>query len=141
MLARALCCYLFLPTRVCLYETDFCRSDSSKTGRAADVSRPGNSVRATSLVLGCVITGGAQGFGWMGSSESVGRLAPPDQRASVMSAFYVVAYAGVALPVLAVGVGADWVGLPTAVSALAVAVTVTAPSLVACLLRPDRACA
>ena len=93
-----------------------------------------------SLVLGCVITGGAQGFGWMGSSESVGRLAPSDQRASVMSAFYVVAYAGVALPVLAVGVGADWVGLPTAVSALAVAVTVTALSLVACLLRPDRWC-
>lgn len=58
--------------------------------------------------------------------------------ASVMSAFYVVAYAGVALPVLAVGVGADWVGLPTAVSALAVAVTVSALSLLACLLRPDR---
>jgi hypothetical protein len=86
-----------------------------------------------SLALGCVVTGGAQGFGWMGSSESVGRLAPPDQRASVMSAFYVVAYAGVALPVLAVGLGADWVGLPTAVSALAVAVTVTALSLVLCL--------
>jgi MFS family permease len=92
-----------------------------------------------SLVLGCVITGAAQGFGWMGSSESVGRLAPPDQRASVMSSFYVVAYAGVALPVLAVGVGADWVGLPAAVSALAVAVTVTALSLIACLLRRDRA--
>jgi MFS family permease len=92
-----------------------------------------------SLVLGCVITGGAQGFGWMGSSESIGRLAPPDQRASVMSAFYIVAYAGVALPVLAVGVGADWVGLSTAVSALAVAVTVSALSLLACLLRTDRA--
>jgi MFS family permease len=91
-----------------------------------------------SLVLGCVITGGAQGFGWMGSSESVGRLAPPDQRASVMSAFYIVAYAGVALPVLAVGVGADWAGLPMAVSTLAVAVTATALSMVACLLRSHR---
>jgi MFS family permease len=88
------------------------------------------------LVLGCVITGSAQGFGWMGSSESVGRLAPPEQRASVMSAFYIVAYAGVAIPVLAVGVGADWVGLPAAVSALAVAVTLTALSLVARSLRP-----
>jgi MFS family permease len=91
-----------------------------------------------SLVFGCVITGSAQGFGWMGSSECVGRLAPPEQRASVMSAFYIVAYAGVALPVLAVGVGADWVGLPTAVSTLAVAVTVTALSLVARLLRPHQ---
>jgi MFS family permease len=91
-----------------------------------------------SLVFGCVITGGAQGFGWMGSSESIGRLAPPEQRASVMSAFYIVAYAGVALPVLAVGMGADWVGLPTAVSTLAVAVTVTALSLVTRLLRPHR---
>jgi len=91
-----------------------------------------------SLVLGCVITGGAQGFGWMGSSESVGRLAPPDQRASVLSAFYIVAYAGVALPVLAVGVVTDWVGLPTAVSALAVAVTVAALGLIAHLLRPHR---
>jgi hypothetical protein len=90
------------------------------------------------LVFGCVITGGAQGFGWMGSSERVARLAPSEQRASVMSAFYIVAYAGVALPVLAVGVGADWVGLPTAVSTLAVAVTVTALSLVAHLLRPRR---
>jgi MFS family permease len=89
------------------------------------------------LVFGCVITGGAQGFGWMGSSESVGRLAPPDQRASVMSAFYVVAYAGVALPVLAVGVGADWVGLPTAVSALAVAVTAAVLCLVACMRLTD----
>jgi len=43
-----------------------------------------------------------------------------------------------ALPVLAVGVGADWVGFPTTVSTLAVAVTVTALSLVACLLRPHR---
>jgi hypothetical protein len=37
--------------------------------------------------------------------------------------------------VLGVGVGADWVGLPTAVSILAVVVTVTALSLVARLLR------
>jgi MFS family permease len=92
-----------------------------------------------SLVFGCVITGSAQGFGWMGSSESVGGLAPPEQRASVMSAFYIVAYAGVALPVLAVGMGADWVGLPTAVSVLAAAVIVAALSVLACLLRLDRA--
>ena len=93
--------------------------------------------RAT-LVFGCVITGTAQGFGWMGSSESIGRLAPPEQRASVMSAFYIVAYAGVALPVLAVGVSADWVGLPTAVSTLAVAVTTAALSVVFRLPRPHR---
>jgi MFS family permease len=92
----------------------------------------------TSLVVGCLITGSAQGFGWMGSSESVGRLAPPDQRASVMSAFYIVAYAGVALPVLAVGVSADWIGLPAAVSVLALAVTVAALSLVVRLLAPIR---
>ena len=91
-----------------------------------------------SLVLGCVITGTAQGFGWMGSSESVGRLAPPGQRASVMSAFYIVAYTGVALPVLGVGVSADWIGLPAAVSTLAVAVTVAALTLVARLYRHHR---
>jgi MFS family permease len=91
-----------------------------------------------SLVVGCVITGSAQGFGWMGSSESVGRLAPPDQRASVMSAFYIVAYAGVALPVLAVGVSADWIGLPAAVSVLALAVTVAALSLFVRLLAAIR---
>lgn len=91
-----------------------------------------------SLVIGCVMTGCAQGFGWMGSSESVGRLAPPEQRASVMSAFYIVAYAGVALPVLAVGVSADWVGLPTAVSTLAVVVTIAALSLTARLRRSQR---
>ena len=70
--------------------------------------------------------------------HGLGRLAPPEQRASVMSAFYIVAYAGVALPVLAVGVGADWVGLPTAVSTLAVAVTVTTLSLVVRLFRPHQ---
>ena len=91
-----------------------------------------------SLVLGCIITGTAQGFGWMGSSESIGRLAPPEQRASVMSAFYIVAYAGVAIPVLGVGVSADWIGLPAAVSTLAVAVTVAALSLVARLYRHQR---
>ena len=92
----------------------------------------------TSLVLGCVVTGTAQGFGWMGSSESIGRLAPPEQRASVMSAFYIVAYAGVAIPVLGVGVSADWIGLPAAVSTLAVVVTVAALSLVARLYRHQR---
>jgi MFS family permease len=91
-----------------------------------------------SLVLGCLVTGAAQGFGWMGASESVGRLAPPDQRASVVSAFYIMAYAGVALPVLAVGVGADWVGLPAAVSTLAVAVTIAALSLTVHFLRSHR---
>lgn len=91
------------------------------------------------LASGCVMSGAAQGFGWMGSSESVGRLAPPEHRASVMSAFYIVAYAGVSLPVLAVGMGADWVGLPTAVSALAVAVTGAALSLVTGFFRPDQA--
>jgi MFS family permease len=90
-----------------------------------------------SLLFGCLVTGCAQGFGWMGSSESVGGLAPVEQRASVMSAFYIVAYAGVALPVLAVGVGADWVGLPAAVSTLAAAVTVAAFGLVARLLRSN----
>jgi MFS family permease len=89
----------------------------------------------TTLVFGCVITGGAQGLGWMGSSESVGGLAPPDQRASVLSAFYIVAYAGVSLPVFAVGVGADWVGLPTAVMAFAAAITVAALGLVVRLVR------
>ncbi len=91
-----------------------------------------------SLVLGCLVTGTAQGFGWMGSSESVGRLAPTEQRASVMSAFYIVAYAGVAIPVLGVGVSADWIGLPAAVSTLAVAVTVAALILVACMRQPHR---
>lgn len=46
-------------------------------------------------------------------------MAPPESRAEVLSACYVIIYLGESLPVLGVGHGAGWVGLYPAVVAFA----------------------
>lgn len=49
----------------------------------------------------------------------INAIAPPDHKAEVLSAIYVVIYTGVALPIIGVGVLAVGVGLLTAVQIFA----------------------
>lgn len=71
------------------------------------------------LLAGAVIAGAAQGLSWMGCSELVNRITPAAIRASVLSALYIAGYFGAALPVVATGFAADWLGLLPAIFILA----------------------
>jgi len=58
---------------------------------------------AALFVAASVVIGVGVGFGMFGALRTVGAAAPPDRRAQVMAAFYIVAYAAISLP--AVGAG------------------------------------
>ncbi len=72
------------------------------------------------LLAGALLDGAGLGLAFMGGLGLVGRVAPPENRAEVLSACYVIIYLGESLPVLGVGYGAGWVGLYPAVVAFAV---------------------
>jgi hypothetical protein len=65
-------------------------------------------------VIGGVIAGLGLGLGFRAGLTGVTAASPPDQRAGVASAFFVVAYIALALPVVGVGVVAQIAGLRTA---------------------------
>ncbi|MGR6917735.1 MFS transporter [[Actinomadura] parvosata] len=58
---------------------------------------------ATGFILSSVVIGLGGGLGLGGSLGLLGAAAPPEHRARVMSAFYVVAYAAISLPAIAAG--------------------------------------
>ncbi|MBD3141465.1 MFS transporter [Microbispora bryophytorum] len=58
---------------------------------------------AALFVVASVVIGIGVGFGMFGSLRTVGAAAPPDRRAQVMAAFYIVAYAAISLPAVAAG--------------------------------------
>ncbi|MFD5428009.1 MFS transporter [Streptomyces sp. NPDC127084] len=63
------------------------------------------------LVLGALCGGTGQGLGFRGALTLVGGAAPADQRGGTISAFFVVAYTGISVPVVGVGAMAMWLGL------------------------------
>jgi MFS family permease len=70
-------------------------------------------VSAASLapfVVGTVVAGSAFGALVIGSLSAANRLALPETRAQVISTYFVFAYSGLAIPVIGVGVAADYVG-------------------------------
>ncbi len=66
------------------------------------------------FLLGTVVCGAGFGLCLRGGLGLLNRAAPPDQRAEVLSAFYVAAYLGLSVPVVGIGVLANVVGLPLA---------------------------
>jgi MFS family permease len=64
----------------------------------------------TLFVIAAVIGGSSFGALLIGSLATANRLAPPDTRAQVISSYFVFAYSGLAVPVIGVGVAADYVG-------------------------------
>jgi MFS family permease len=63
------------------------------------------------VVLSAVVGGAGQGLAFRGSLSAVAEAAPADRRAAVVSALFVVAYAGISVPVIGVGVLAGPMGL------------------------------
>ena len=63
------------------------------------------------LLTGSVIGGAGFGVAFLGALRALSVAIPPDQRAAVMSAFYVVAYASLSLPAILAGVFVTPLGL------------------------------
>ncbi|MFJ8079386.1 MFS transporter [Streptomyces sp. NPDC096205] len=55
------------------------------------------------VVLSAVVGGAGQGLAFRGALSAVAEAAPADRRAAVVSALFVVAYAGISVPVIGVG--------------------------------------
>src|ERR1700761_7963983 len=64
----------------------------------------------TLCVIAAVVAGSAFGALVIGSLSTANRLAPPENRAQVISSYFVFAYSGLAIPVVGVGVAADYFG-------------------------------
>jgi predicted MFS family arabinose efflux permease len=79
------------------------------------------------LFLGATaITGGGFGLAFLGALRSLTAVIPADQRAEVMSAFYVVAYLSISMPAIAAGVVVPDLGLEATFRVFSVAVVVVA---------------
>lgn len=63
------------------------------------------------VMVSTVLAGIGQGTAFLGSMTMVTRVAPPTDKARVVSSFYVVVYCGVGAPVLGLGLVAQRVGL------------------------------
>ncbi|WP_138907442.1 MFS transporter [Streptomyces chryseus] len=63
------------------------------------------------VVLSAVVGGAGQGLAFRGALSAVAGASPADGRAAVISTLFVVAYTGISVPVIGVGVLADPVGL------------------------------
>lgn len=91
------------------------------------------------FVAGTVLVGIGYGAAFVGAAGVVNRVAPPDRRATYVSAFYVTAYLSNSLPVLLLGRLSDMIGLADAFVALTgfavVAVLVLLPAALA-VLKP-----
>jgi hypothetical protein len=75
----------------------------------------GVAARSLAVFLVAVpVAGLGQGAAYLGAQELLDRIVPPDHRAGVMSAFFLVLYLAAAAVALAVGLGAGLVGLRSA---------------------------
>lgn len=92
------------------------------------------------VVLSALVGGGGQGLAFRGALSAVAEVSPADRRAAVISTLFVVAYVGISVPVIGVGVLTGPIGLEGAglvfIACMAVLVSTAAVYL---LRRPVRA--
>jgi MFS family permease len=90
------------------------------------------------FLTAAVVAGAGIGFAFQSAVIRVAALAPPAQRAAVTSAFFVVTYLGITVPVVGVGELATVTTLTAAASALAVLVAALAAVCAVLTLRQRR---
>jgi MFS family permease len=90
------------------------------------------------FLTAAVVAGAGIGFAFQSAVIRVAALAPPAQRAAVTSAFFVVTYLGITVPVVGVGELATVSTLTAAASALAVLVAALATVCAVLTLRQRR---
>jgi MFS family permease len=94
------------------------------------------------LIAGGIVTGIGQGLGFRAALFTVNAAAPAEQRAEVASSFFVVAFVGLSLPVVGIGLLADLTDLQTAGLVFSAAVAAAAATALVLLARepsPDLA--
>src|SRR5437879_2382785 len=83
----------------------------------------------TTLVIGTALGGIAAALGYRGSLQLVNQIAPPHQRAEVISSYLIVCYFSNSLPVFGVGVISRVSG--SIIASIAFAITIAAFALIA----------
>jgi MFS family permease len=81
------------------------------------------------LACGTIASGAGCGLSFMGATAIVNQIAPPERRAEVLAAYFACAYAGVAIPAVAVGVLSDEIGVRDATLTCALATAALATIL------------
>lgn len=87
------------------------------------------------VVLSAVVGGGGQGLSFRGALAAVAGASPADRRAAVISTLFVVAYAGISVPVIGVGVLSGPIGLENAGLVFIACMAVLVSTAAAYLLR------
>jgi MFS family permease len=87
------------------------------------------------FLVATVVSGVAAGAVFMGSLATANRVAPPETRGQVLSTFFVFAYVGLTVPVIAVGYGSQAFGDFRAVLGCAIALAAIALASMAVIRR------
>ncbi|MGW6907820.1 MFS transporter [Streptomyces sp. NPDC054940] len=87
------------------------------------------------LVLSALVGGGGQGLAFRGALAAVAEASPAERRAAVISTLFVVAYAGISVPVIGVGVLTQSIGLEDAGLVFIACMAVLVSGAAAYLLR------
>ena len=94
------------------------------------------------FLTGTVVGGVAVGAVFLGSLATANRLAPPGRRGQVVSAYFVLCYCGLIIPVVGVGVASGFIGDFRAVLAFSILLAALCPFSLAgiwrALLPPGR---
>lgn len=90
------------------------------------------------LVLSALVGGAGQGMGLRGAVGEIAGAAPAEHRGGALSALFVVAYFGISVPVVGVGLLAEPLGLADAGLVFAACMAVLAAASGAYLLRRAR---
>jgi predicted MFS family arabinose efflux permease len=90
---------------------------------------------------GTLVAGLGIGLAFMGSLAALNKAAPPDQRGALVSAFFVAAYAGLSVPVVAYGVLVQVTNFAEGTLILSLAVGLVLAGTLASLLRSRRSAA
>ncbi|WP_327312102.1 MFS transporter [Streptomyces sp. NBC_01235] len=87
------------------------------------------------VVLSALVGGAGQGLAFRGALSAVAEASPADRRAAVISTLFVVAYTGISVPVIGVGVLAGPIGLEDAGLVFIACMAVLVSTAAAYLLR------
>ncbi|WP_344312529.1 MFS transporter [Fodinicola feengrottensis] len=90
------------------------------------------------LAIGTIVAGAGHGLSFRAAMNAITEYAPADRRAEVVAALNVVAYVGISIPVVLVGLATAVVDLRTAAIAFAVVMSLVALAAMAALLRLNR---
>lgn len=90
------------------------------------------------FLAGTVVAGVGTGLAFMGSLAAINQVVPPERKAEMVSAFFVVAYIGITIPVVGVGLIAQETSLLLATLCLAALIVSLLLLTLATLLWPGR---